>query len=122
MSKATNGRKVKIVGINEYVLEAAKLPQYMWCDDVKQWGAVLHEMSFCWAQGDTVEETRAQLLEVIETWIVASLQSGHEIPVINGVCIGYERKKKNAGPTAAAQRRRQRPMSRRDRALAGAAR
>lgn len=36
------------------------------------------------AIGDSLEECRADLIEVIEEWIVARLQWGHTIPTISG--------------------------------------
>lgn len=124
MSKSANGRKVKIVSINEYIHEAAKLARYEWCDDVKQWAAMLDELSFCWAQADTLEETRDQLLEVIEGWIIVGLQHDDEIPVINGMCIGYERPKSREVERAApkASQRHHAPTPKRKKVLAGAAR
>ena len=39
------------------------------------------------AVGDTLEECRMDLIEVIEEWIVARLQWGHPIPPIGGQII-----------------------------------
>ena len=39
------------------------------------------------AIGDSLEECRSDLIEVIEEWIVARLQWGHTIPVISGQAI-----------------------------------
>ncbi len=92
MKKSRNHRKVKIVGMVEYIQEAAKLARYEWCDDVKEWAAIVSELPICWSQGRTIEETRLTLLEVIEEWIILGLQFGDEIPVINGMRIGYDHK------------------------------
>ncbi len=38
----------------------------------------------CFTQGTTYEEARENLIDAIEVWIIAGLQSGEELPVVNG--------------------------------------
>lgn len=38
----------------------------------------------CLTQGGSFEETRENLMDAIEVWILATLQSGEDLPVVNG--------------------------------------
>lgn len=38
-----------------------------------------------WSQGQTLEEARAELLEVLDGWIVLGLRLGHELPIVDGI-------------------------------------
>jgi predicted RNase H-like HicB family nuclease len=38
----------------------------------------------CLTQGATIEEARENLIDAIEVWIMSGLQSGEELPVVNG--------------------------------------
>jgi predicted RNase H-like HicB family nuclease len=40
-----------------------------------------------WATGKTIEEARAELIEVIEEWLVLGIKRGHTIPAIEGAMI-----------------------------------
>jgi predicted RNase H-like HicB family nuclease len=40
-----------------------------------------------WANADTLESCREELLSALEDWVVAGLQLGHELPAIDGVSI-----------------------------------
>lgn len=41
-----------------------------------------------WADGDTLEECRKTLAEVIEDWVLAHIALGVEVPECNGVTVG----------------------------------
>ena len=45
-----------------------------------------------WATGNTFEECRNELIEVIEEWIVAKLQWGQPIPPMGGLTISVSSK------------------------------
>jgi predicted RNase H-like HicB family nuclease len=38
-----------------------------------------------WSQGQTLEEARAELPEVLEGWIVLGLRLGHDLPIVDGI-------------------------------------
>ena len=38
-----------------------------------------------WANADTLEECRQELAEVLEGWIVLSIERGHSIPVLPSI-------------------------------------
>jgi len=40
-----------------------------------------------WATGKTIEEARAELIEVIEEWLVLGIKLGHTIPAIGDAMI-----------------------------------
>lgn len=45
-----------------------------------------------WAEAETLEACRDELLEVLEGWIVLGLRLGHTLPVIDGINLTPELK------------------------------
>jgi predicted RNase H-like HicB family nuclease len=37
----------------------------------------------CFTQGATLEQARENLIDAIEVWIMAALQSGEQLPIVN---------------------------------------
>jgi predicted RNase H-like HicB family nuclease len=76
--------RVKVFSLARYVEEALKQAEYTRDED----GVIIAkvpEASGFFAQGETFEEARANLREVIEGNVLLSLQLGLEIPSIEGV-------------------------------------
>ena len=78
--------------LSEYVAEALSLARYEFCGEIGQWCAYIDKLPGVWAQGDTVEEVRAELAEVIEGWLILALQRDERIPAINGATVGRLRR------------------------------
>lgn len=74
--------------LTEYVTEALAQATYEYCVDTESWCAWVEALPGCWSQADTVEEARRELSEVIEGWLILSLQQGHPIPELNGRTVG----------------------------------
>jgi len=44
-----------------------------------------------WANADTLEACRDELREVLEEWIILGLKMNHQIPVIDGIELNFEK-------------------------------
>lgn len=67
-----------------YCEAALKQTQYKQLED-KSWFAEIEGFEGVWGNGDTVEECRTDLLEVLEEWILLKLRDGDILPIVNGV-------------------------------------
>ncbi|MFH1412672.1 MAG: DUF1902 domain-containing protein [bacterium] len=65
--------------INNYIEKMLKKVRYEFDEETKSWCAVLKELPGVYAQADTVEEVRQQVAEVIEDYIIISLQNNHNL-------------------------------------------
>jgi predicted RNase H-like HicB family nuclease len=43
-----------------------------------------------WSEGSTLEESRDELIEVLESWLFLSLRRGDSIPVMDGMDLNRE--------------------------------
>ena len=80
--------------IGEYVTKAIQHAVYEYCDETKSWCGYIRELPGCWAQGNTIEETRLQLIDVIEGWLILALQFDDVIPQLDGLTVGKATKKR----------------------------
>lgn len=78
--------KLKLFSLSGYIEAALKLAEYE-RDEDGGIVAVVPGASGFFAQGETHEEARANLAEVIEGHILLVLQLGWDIPLIPGVAI-----------------------------------
>ncbi len=55
------------------------------------WGEIppLQEV---WAEGETLEQCRDTLREVLEDWLLVGLRRGHSIPVVDGIDLNPRQK------------------------------
>src|SRR5580704_14108182 len=70
--------------LGEYIAEILKNAVY---EKGEQFDVILAEapdLPGCLTQGATVEETRENLVDAIEVWLMSGLRSGEDPPVING--------------------------------------
>ena len=88
------------VTMTEYVSQALEQATYEYCERTDRWCAWVDPLPGCWSQGETVEEARRELGEVIEGWLVLSLQRGDPLSVLAGRALG--RAKREALPAAVA--------------------
>ncbi len=75
--------------IQEYINKALAVANYKILED-GTWFADIKPLSGVWANGESIEETRQELIEVIEEWLLLKLKDGDEIPVLDAVGIGFE--------------------------------
>jgi len=72
---------------SEYIQAALKLAEYDTLEDGTYVATVVGLQGVI-AIGDTIEECRKDLIEVIEGWITIRLQRGFAIPSLEGYAIG----------------------------------
>lgn len=66
--------------ITNYIENLLRKAEYEYDETTKSWCGSIEELPGAYAQADTVEETREQLTEVIEDYILVSLQEKQELP------------------------------------------
>jgi predicted RNase H-like HicB family nuclease len=74
----------------EYTQKALEKAEYKKLDD-GTWFAEIPGFEGVWANANTVEECRTELLEVLEEWLILKLRDNDPIPEIEG--IGLKMKK-----------------------------
>ncbi len=67
-----------------YIQKALALAEYHYDEETKSWVGEIAELPLCWAQGDSVEEVRAELAETVEGWVLLAIRQGDPIPKIAG--------------------------------------
>jgi predicted RNase H-like HicB family nuclease len=70
--------------ISEYCQKALDKAEYKKLDD-GTWFAEIPNFEGVWANGKTVEESRKELITVLEEWIVLKLRDRDPIPEIDGL-------------------------------------
>ena len=69
--------------IFEYCQKALEKAEYKKLED-GTWFAEIPGFKGVWANGNSVEESRNELISVLEEWIVLKLRDGDPIPEIDG--------------------------------------
>ncbi len=72
---------------SEYIEAALKRAKYETLED-GSYMATVEGLRGVIATGDTIEDCREDLIEVIEEWITIRLQRGLDIPTLDGHTIG----------------------------------
>ena len=79
-----NRKSPRSVTFREYVAEALKNAIYEKGKVLDVVVAEAPDLPGCFTQGTSFEEARENLIDAIEVWIMAGLQSGEELPAVNG--------------------------------------
>ncbi len=66
--------------IPRYIENILRKAEYEYDEETKSWCANVKELPGAYAQANSVEEVREQLAEVIEDYILVSLQERHSLP------------------------------------------
>ncbi len=69
--------------LTEYIEEALGRARYEIIDDEEPYYGEIKELKGVWATGETLEECRSNLKDVIEGWILLSIKRGLPIPVMS---------------------------------------
>jgi len=88
MEKTSKTKKVRVLSLSRYVEEALKKAEY-YKDENGVIIAKVPNASGFFAQGDSFEEARENLRDVIEGNVILALQLGLEIPHMEGFEIKY---------------------------------
>ncbi len=70
--------------LTDYVEKALRQAHYELMENGRFWGEI-PPLKGVWAEGQTLEECRDTLREVLEDWLLIGLRRGHHIPVIEGL-------------------------------------
>jgi len=70
--------------LSEYTQKSLEKAKYKKLDD-GTWFAEIPGFEGVWANGNTVEECRTELLEVLEEWLILKLRDNDPIPEIEGI-------------------------------------
>ena len=70
--------------IIEYCQRAIERAEYKKLDD-GSWFAQIPKFQGVWANGDSVEQCRNELLTVLEEWLLLKVRDGDDIPEVAGL-------------------------------------
>jgi predicted RNase H-like HicB family nuclease len=73
----------------EYIQAAMQHAEFEQMEDGRFFGTI-PPCQGVWADGDTMEETRHTLQEVLEDWIIARYRHDLEIPLVDGLDINLK--------------------------------
>jgi predicted RNase H-like HicB family nuclease len=76
--------------IFEYCQKAIEKAEYKKLDD-GTWYAEMPGFKGVWANAETVEDCRKELISVLEEWIVLKLRDGDVVPEVNGLSVQITR-------------------------------
>ena len=72
--------------IFEYCQKAIEKAEYKKLDD-GTWYAEMPGFKGVWANAETVEDCRKELISVLEEWIVLKLRDGDVVPEVDGLSV-----------------------------------
>lgn len=74
--------------IADYIEEAMKLARFERLEDGTVYGSFSSErLRGAWSNADTEEQARAELVEVLEEWVLLRISRGLSVPTLNGVSV-----------------------------------
>lgn len=71
--------------LTEYIEEALRRARYEIIEDEAPYYGEIKELKGVWATGETLEECRSNLKDVIEGWILLSIKRGLPIPKLGDI-------------------------------------
>jgi len=71
--------------LTEYIEEALGRARYEIIEDEEPYYGEIKELKGVWATGETLEECRSNLKDVIEGWILLSIKRGLPIPKLGDI-------------------------------------
>jgi predicted RNase H-like HicB family nuclease len=80
-----------------YVQAALSKAKYEIIDDPEPYYGEIPGLRGVWATGNTLEECRQNLIDSLDSWIVARLQHGLKVPSVGGIAIRPMREIANRG-------------------------
>ena len=70
--------------LTEYITAAMRKAHYEFMENGRYWGEI-PGLQGVWADGDTLEECRDTLREVLEEWLLVGLRKDQDIPSIDDI-------------------------------------
>ena len=71
--------------VTEYIEEALKRARYAIINDDDPYYGEIEDLKGAWATGQTLEECRINLKDVVEGWILLSIKKGLPIPKLGDI-------------------------------------
>ncbi len=71
--------------LTAYIEAAMRKASYEILPDGEGYFGKIDGLDGVWANAETLEACRDELLEVLEEWLLLGLKMGHEIPVVDGI-------------------------------------
>jgi len=76
----------------QYIQKAISKAQYKPLDD-GTWFAEVPGFRGIWANGNSIEECRQELMEVLEEWLILKIRDRDPIPEIDGTTLRFKEEK-----------------------------
>ncbi len=76
--------------LTEFILAAIGRAHYELMEDGRFFGTI-KELKGLWADGDTLEQCRENLLDTLEDWLFISIRERMSIPEIDGITLAPNR-------------------------------
>lgn len=73
----------------EYIQKAIERAEYKRLED-GTWFADMPGFEGVWANGGSVEESRRELMEVLEEWLLLKIHDNDPIPVVDGITLAVK--------------------------------
>ena len=70
--------------ITQYVKAAMEMAEFELMENGRYFATIPTCDGF-WAEGATIEECKAEMPDIFESWLLVGLQHGHHLPVIAGI-------------------------------------
>jgi len=77
-------KPLRSVSLADYVAEVLQNAVYDKGEQLEVIVAEAPDLPGCMTQGATIEETRNNLVDAIEVWLMSGLRNGEDPPVVNG--------------------------------------
>jgi predicted RNase H-like HicB family nuclease len=77
--------------LTAYINAAMRSAHYEILDGGEGYFGKIPGLQGVWANADTLEACRDELREVLEEWIILGLEMNHQIPVIDGIELNFEK-------------------------------
>ena len=71
----------------EYIQAAMARAKYEILEDDGAYYGRIPGFKGVWANADTLEGCRQELLSVLEDWILLGIRLNHRLPAVNGLCV-----------------------------------
>jgi predicted RNase H-like HicB family nuclease len=76
--------------LQKYIQNALKDSKYKMLED-GTWFVEIPGFEGVWANGNTVEDCRLELIEVLEEWLILKFKDDDPVPVVNGIDINIKK-------------------------------
>lgn len=71
--------------LTRYIRAAMRHASFRWLAEDQVWFGEIPELSGVWATGNTEDDCRVELQDVLEEWIALGIRLGHSIPRLDNV-------------------------------------